>query len=138
MLKRNHKRLPAFTLMEALLTLSVVTFLALATSGSIKTIFSQIQTKLFFLEFEQVYRETQRLSASRQEETTLVIGSDFVENPLGRYPLPKTITPEKTLNIVFNQYGGNSSLAKVVFQTSEKRVTYQLYLGSGQYQKKTD
>lgn len=138
MLKRNHKRLPAFTLMEALLTLSVVTFLALATSGSIKTIFSQIQTKLFFLEFEQVYRETQRLSASRQEETTLVIGSDFVENPLGRYPLPKTITPEKTLNIVFNQYGGNSSLAKVVFQTPEKRVTYQLYLGSGQYQKKTD
>lgn len=138
MLKRNHKRLPAFTLMEALLTLSVVTFLALATSGSIKTIFSQIQTKLFFLEFEQVYRETQRLSASRQEETTLVIGSDFVENPLGRYPLPKTVTPEKTLNVVFNQYGGNSSLAKVVFQTPEKRVTYQLYLGSGQYQKKTD
>lgn len=138
MLKQNHKRLAAFTLMEALLTLSVVTFLALATSGSIKTIFSQIQTKLFFLEFEQVYRETQRLSASRQEETTLVIGSDFVENPLGRYPLPKTVTPEKNLNVVFNQYGGNSSLAKVVFQTPEKRVTYQLYLGSGQYQKKTD
>ncbi|WP_242258327.1 competence type IV pilus minor pilin ComGD [Streptococcus thoraltensis] len=136
--KLNTKKLKAFTLIEALLTLSVVTFLALTTSGSIKSIFNQVQTKLFFIEFEQVYRETQRLSASQGKQAVLRIGSNYVENPLGHYVIPNTIVPEKEQEIVFNKAGGNSSLAKVVFKTPGERVTYQLYLGSGQYQKKKD
>lgn len=138
MQKLRSKQVEGFTLIEALLTLSVITFLTLATSGSIKTIFNQVQNQLFFVTFEQVYRETQRLSASREKETVLRITDRYLENPLGRYPVPDTVTLEQERQLVFNQAGGNSSLAKIVFKTSEGRVIYQLYLGSGQYQKKKD
>lgn len=138
MQKLRSKHVEGFTLIEALLTLSVITFLTLATSGSIKTIFNQVQNQLFFVTFEQVYRETQRLSASREKETVLRITDRYLENPLGRYPVPDTVVLEKEQQLVFNQSGGNSSLAKIVFKASGERVTYQLYLGSGQYQKKKD
>ncbi|HEO6996582.1 TPA: competence protein, partial [Streptococcus agalactiae] len=32
--------------------------------------------------------------------------------------------------------GGNSSLAKIQFECYRKTVTYQLYIGSGNYRKK--
>lgn len=136
MQKLRSKQVEGFTLIEALLTLSVITFLTLATSGSIKTIFNQVQNQLFFVTFEQVYRETQRFSASREKETVLRITDRYLENPLGRYPVPDTVVLEKEQQLVFNQSGGNSSLAKIVLIASGERITYQLYLGSGQYQKK--
>ncbi|MEQ9764558.1 competence type IV pilus minor pilin ComGD [Streptococcus jiangjianxini] len=138
MLKLNLKKVGAFTLIEALITLSIITFLALTTSASLNSIFNQVQNKLFFMAFEQVYRETQRFSASQEKEAVLRIGSNYVENPLGHYAIPSAVVPEKEQEIVFNKAGGNSSLAKVIFKTPEERVTYQLYLGSGQYQKKKD
>lgn len=138
MSRLNSKTINAFTLFESLVTLSVVSFLTLSLGSSVREIFHQVERTLFLLEFEHVYRETQRLSVSQQKPTRLVIGPHAIENPLGRYPIPRSIIPEQNLTIVFNQTGGNSSLAKIVFKTPEGSVRYQLYLGSGQYQKKTD
>ena len=47
-------RLPirAFTLLESLVTLAVVTFLTLSLSGSVTGIFQQVETNLFYLRFD--------------------------------------------------------------------------------------
>ncbi|MGZ7254189.1 competence type IV pilus minor pilin ComGD, partial [Streptococcus pyogenes] len=49
--------------------------------------------------------------------------------------LPDSVQIEKPLSLRFQENGGNSSLAKVQFQTQDGLVTYQLYLGSGRYKK---
>lgn len=136
--KLKSKSIKAFTLFESLVTVSVVSFLTLCLGSSVRGIFHQVERTLFLMEFEQVYRETQRLSISQQKPTRLTIGPRAIENPIGRYPIPKSIVPEQNITIVFNQAGGNSSLAKIAFKTPKGSVRYQLYLGSGQYQKKTD
>lgn len=133
----NRKAVRAFTLLESLLTLSVVCLLTLSLNGSVKAIFHQVERSLFLMEFEHVYRETQRLSISQQQSLSLTVDTHTLEAPMGRYPIPKSIVPEQRVTVVFNPTGGNSSLAKIVFQTPEGKIKYQLYLGSGQYQKKT-
>ena len=69
------KRLPikAFTLLESLLVLFVVSFLLLGLSGSVRAGFNQFQEQLFFLEFERLYQETQRLSLAGHEKLSLEI-----------------------------------------------------------------
>ena len=54
------KQLPikAFTLLESLLVLFVVSFLLLGLSGSVRAGFNQVQEQLFFLEFERLYQES--------------------------------------------------------------------------------
>ena len=46
----------AFTLLESLVTLAVVAFLTLSLSGSVTGIFQQVETNLFYLRFEYLYR----------------------------------------------------------------------------------
>lgn len=58
-----------------------------------------------------------------------------VSNGYTSVSLPETITPLEHKHIVFDSAGGNSSLTKIQFQTADKIVTYQLYLGSGNYKK---
>ena len=45
-------QIKAFTLVETLLTLMIVSFIYLGLSGSIKTSFQQVEEKVFFAEFE--------------------------------------------------------------------------------------
>ena len=69
---------------------------------------------------------------------TLILKSEYISNGVEVLKIPKDVKLERNKTLHFDQAGGNSSLEKLVFQTSdEKRVTYQLYIGSGQY-KKTD
>ena len=53
----------AFTLLESLVTLAVVAFLTLSLSGSVTGIFQQVETNLFYLRSEYLYRDSQRLAA---------------------------------------------------------------------------
>ncbi len=52
----------AFTLLESLMTLAVVVFLTLSLSGSVTGIFQQVEINLFYLRFEYLYRDSQRLA----------------------------------------------------------------------------
>ncbi|MDU5578023.1 MAG: type II secretion system protein, partial [Streptococcus parasanguinis] len=52
-------QIKAFTLVETLLTLMIVSFIYLGLSGSIKTSFQQVEEKVFFAEFEHLYQESQ-------------------------------------------------------------------------------
>ena len=115
-------RIKAFTLLESLLALFVVSFILLGLSGSVQAGFNQVQEQLFFMEFEHLYQESQKLSVAGHEKIKLT----------------KTLQEHAPQTIQFDQAGGNSSLSKIVFQTEDKRVVYQLYMGNGKFKKTTN
>ncbi len=134
-MKLKNKTISAFTLLESLLTLGVSCFIIMMLSGSVSGIFQNVEEKLFFLSFENLYRDTQKLANTKQESLTLVVSSEKISNGITEVAVPQEITVDKTSQVIFDKNGGNSSLAKLTFQTSTKHVKYQLYLGSGRYKK---
>lgn len=126
-----------FTLLEGLLVLTLVTGLVMSLSGQVKPIFSQVRQELFFLEFEHLYKESQRLSQAKGQKISVTINQDTISNGLQEVDLPPDLQVSPQV-IEFDRDGGNHSLSKVVFQTDQKTVSYQLYLGSGKYKKTRD
>lgn len=132
-----HKRyrIKGFTLLESLLVLVVISFLTLALSGSVTSSFKAVEEKLFFLNFEQLYLDCQKLSSSQQEPVELYVTSHYISNGYQQLTLPSTVQVLEGQVIEFSANGGNSSLSKLQFQTASVQVTYQLQLGSGKYKK---
>jgi len=127
----------AFTLLESLLVLFVVSFLLLGLSGSVRVGFNQVQEQLFFLEFERLYQETQRLSLAGHEKLSLKISGRQISNGYQELDLPQTLQEHEQQVIQFDRSGGNSSLSKIIFQTEDRTVVYQLYMGNGKFKKTT-
>lgn len=125
----------AFTLLESLLTLGVVCFLALLLSGSVHTAFQVVQEQVFLLEFESLYKDSQELAARTQEKVALRIAGEEVSNGYRIISLPPNVSIVEEKTIVFQDDGGNSSLEKISFKMSHKTIKYQLYIGSGRYKK---
>ncbi|HFI0345728.1 TPA: competence type IV pilus minor pilin ComGD [Streptococcus suis] len=132
MLRRNNK---AFTLLESLLTLFVVSFLAVSLSGTVQTAFRSVQEEIFIWEFEAIYKDSQKLAASSHQTVNLAIGGQEVTNGHQTVQVPKKVEVLEEKTITFEENGGNSSLTKIRFRLSRKTVTYQLYIGSGRYKK---
>lgn len=137
-MKRLTKSCSAFTLVESLLTLAITSFLILSLSGVVATVFQSMEEKLFFLSFEHLYRDTQKMSAAYQESRELIISPSEVSNGEERLLVPPHIKPLETVRLSFDKGGGNSSLGKIRFQTQGRLISYQLYLGSGHYKKTED
>jgi competence protein ComGD len=116
-------------------TLTLLSFLLLSLSGSVQGVFRKSQETIFFLTFEQLYRDSQKLAISARQSLTLEIQEERISNGHQSISLPDSVQIEKPLSLRFQENGGNSSLAKVQFQTQDGLVTYQLYLGSGRYKK---
>ncbi|AUA18155.1 competence type IV pilus minor pilin ComGD [Streptococcus suis] len=132
MLRRKNK---AFTLFESLLTLLVVSFLAISLSRTVQTVFRSVQEEIFLWEFEAIYKDSQKLAASSQQKVNLAIGGQEVTNGYQAVEVPRNVEVLEEKNIKFEENGGNSSLTKIRFRLSQKTVTYQLYIGSGRYKK---
>ncbi|HEM5398389.1 TPA: type II secretion system protein [Streptococcus suis] len=132
MLRRKNK---AFTLFESLLTLLVVSFLAISLSGTVQTVFRSVQEEIFLWEFEAIYKDSQKLAASSRQKVKLAIGGQEVTNGYQAVEVPENVEVLEEKNIKFEENGGNSSLTKIRFRLSRKTVTYQLYIGSGRYKK---
>ena len=130
-------RLPirAFTLLESLVTLAVVAFLTLSLSGSVTGIFQQVETNLFYLRFEYLYRDSQRLAAAEGTNIELQLTKDKISNGRTSLSIPENIHLDKGQTLVFDAKGGNSSLSKIRFTSNKEVVTYQLNMGSGKYKK---
>ena len=120
-------QIKAFTLVETLLTLMIVSFIYLGLSGSIKTSFQQVEEKVFFAEFEHLYQESQKLALAKQTELDVELSA--------RKKIPDSITLQDPKTIRLDRAGGNSSLANLHFQTQRGVVTYQLSLGNGKIKK---
>ena len=137
-MKLEQLRIKAFTLLESLLVLFVMSFILLGISGSVQASFEQVEEELFFLEFEHLYQESQKLSAASQQKLRLTVAENQVSNGYRQIDFPKTVKIRQVQTIQFDQAGGNSSLSKISFQTKERTVSYQLYIGNGKFKKKTD
>ncbi|HEL2454821.1 TPA: type II secretion system protein [Streptococcus suis] len=132
MLRRKNK---AFTLLESLLTLFIVSFLAVSLSGTVQTAFRSVQEEIFLWEFEAIYKDSQKLAASSHQKVSLAIGGQEVTNGYQAVEVPRNIEVLEGKTITLEEDGGNSSLTKIRFRLSQKIVTYQLYIGSGRYKK---
>ncbi len=128
-------KIKAFTVLESLVALTIVSFLTISLSGSVNQIFSRVQESLFFLSFENLYRDTQKLSAIKQEDSELWLTGRTIRSTSGQLTLPETVELTTPMMLTFDQAGGNSSLKKLIFQTPYKEVRYQLYLGNGNFKK---
>ena len=133
--KLQQSRLKAFSLMDSLLTLLLISFLTLSLSGTVETVFRKSQENIFFLSFEQVYVDSQKLALSSRQEVVLKLEGNQISNGYQELVLPVSMRLVQPQTLYFQDKGGNSSLAKVQFQSSEGLVSYQLYLGSGRYKK---
>ena len=136
--KLAQLRIKAFTLLESLLALFVVSFILLGLSGSVQAGFNQVQEQLFFMEFEYLYQESQKLSVAGHEKIKLTISERNISNGYQQVEFSKTLQEHAPQTIQFDQAGGNSSLSKIVFQTEDKKVVYQLYMGNGKFKKTTN
>lgn len=125
----------AFTLLESLVTLAVVALLTLSLSGSVTGIFQQVETNLFYIRFEYLYRDSQRLAAAEGTNVELQLTKDKISNGRTSIYIPESIHLDKRRTIVFDAKGGNSSLSKIRFSSNKEVVTYQLNMGSGKYKK---
>lgn len=125
----------AFTLLESLMTLAVVVFLTLSLSGSVTGIFQQVEINLFYLRFEYLYRDSQRLASSEGSNVELQLTKNKVSNGRSSLLIPKSIHLGKGQTLVFDAKGGNSSLTKIRFSSDKEVVTYLLNMGSGKYKK---
>lgn len=121
--------------MESLLTLFVVSFLAVSLSGTVQTAFQSVQEEIFLWEFEAIYKDSQKLAASSHQTVSLAIGEQEVTNGYQAVQVPRKLEVLEEKVIQFEENGGNSSLTKIRFRLSRKTVTYQLYIGSGRYKK---
>lgn len=131
--KRQVKqfRIKAFTMLESLLVLGIVSLLALGLSSSVQSTFTAVEEQIFFMEFEELYRETQKRSLASQKKLNLILEENSVRNDYQKLTLPKGVQLQSNQSITFDKAGGNSSLASVRFQTRKEVVRYQLYLGNG-------
>ena len=130
--KRQVKqlRIRAFTMLESLLVLGIVSLLALGLSSSVQSTFAAVEEQIFFMEFEELYRETQKRSLASQQKINLMLERS-IGNGYQKLAIPKGIQLQSNQSITFDKAGGNSSLASVRFQTRKEVVRYQLYLGNG-------
>ena len=131
--KRQVKqfRIRAFTMLESLLVLGIVSLIALGLSSSVKSTFAAVEEQIFFMEFEELYRETQKRSLASQQKINLMLEETSIENGYQKLAIPKGIQLQSNQSITFDRAGGNSSLASVRFRTRKEVVRYQLYLGNG-------
>ena len=131
--KRQVKqlRIRAFTVLESLLVLGIVSLLALGLSSSVQSTFAAVEEQIFFMEFEELYRETQKRSVASQQKTSLNLDGQTISNGSQKLTVPKGIQAPSGQTIHFDRAGGNRSLAKVEFQTRKGAISYRLYLGNG-------
>ena len=116
----------AFTLLESLVTLAVVAFLTLSLSGSVTGIFQQVETNLFYLRFEYLYRDSQRLAAAEGANVELQLTKDKISNGKSSLVIPKSIHLDKEQTLMFDAKGGNSSLTKIRFSSTKTAIATRL------------
>jgi len=112
-------------MLESLLVLGIVSLLALGLSSSVQSTFAAVEEQIFFMEFEELYRETQKRSLASQQKMNLMLEERSIGNGYQKLAIPKGIQLQSNQSITFDKAGGNSSLASVKFQTRKEVVRYQ-------------
>lgn len=122
----------AFTLLESLLVLLIISFITTLFSLEIIQTVHLFKGELFVLQFENFYKRSQEEAALLQKSESLVAKNQelICED--------RSITIPKEVAVKFDDKGENSSLQKLTISLpyEKKFITYQLEIGSGKFKKK--
>ena len=130
-----NKEVSAFTYFESLLCLVITCFSVIILTTSVGTVFEKVTNNLFYIEFENFYRHSQKISILKRVAGTMVFKEKSISYHNETITLPDTIRLGFVNKVKINQFGGNHSLSKINFISSDETVTYTLNLGSGTYKK---
>ena len=135
-MKNVKFRIRAFTLLESLLVLFIVSFVLLLFTGSVKQSLHIVRGELFVLEFERLYIDTQHTAGLKGQRQSLQLVDKELRGDGRKIVLPVEVQMDE-FSLVFDEKAGNSSLKKlkIYLPYQEKTISYQLELGSGKYKK---
>jgi competence protein ComGD len=119
---------PAFTLMESLIVLALISGLLISMGGRYQQTVEKIAAETYLLEFEDTYQTTQRRALLTGQVQTLDVSA---------FPKSKVVELIQGAVVRFDHEGNNSDLQKIVFYipSQQKTVAYQVQMGSGRYKK---
>ena len=100
----------AFTLIESLLVLFIVSFCIIAFQFSCSTVLETIEEKIFYLSFEHFYMEEQELAVVKQEERTIRFENNQIVGKDVRLPIPRGTTGPDHVTLTFNKEGRERSV----------------------------
>ena len=93
-------------MLESLLVLGLVSILALGLSDSVQSTFAAVEEQIFFMEFEELYRETQKRSVASQQKASLNLDGQTISNGSQKLTVPKGIQAPSGQSITFDRTGG--------------------------------
>ena len=118
-------------MLESLLVLGLVSLLALGLSGSVQSTFAAVEEQIFFMEFEELYRETQKRSVASQQKTSLNLDGQTISNGSQNLTVPKGIQAHRDKVLHLTELGAIRPWLRLNFRPVKERFVYQLYLGNG-------
>lgn len=155
---RNTQTHRAFTLVETLLVLAVISCFSLLPVLAVKRWQEELAVAHFFSRFEKMLLVSQQIAIVEKYQTTLTVdrgkrmvtfatigtdgktGSDFEEDSFSEIIIPEAIyfkTADETRFSFSTQSGSPSALRKVSFYRKDKPITvsYQIQMGSARFEK---
>ncbi|WP_213536859.1 competence type IV pilus minor pilin ComGD [Lactococcus nasutitermitis] len=134
--RQQKLQIRAFTLVESLLVLGITSFVIIVFSSSLLQTIHIVRGELFVLRFENLYQNAQEDAGLLGENETILAKNKslFCENE--KIEVPDEVQ-FNDFNITFNEKGENSSLKKIQLNLpyENKKIIYQLEMGSGKYKK---
>lgn len=106
---------------ESLLVLGLVSIIALALSGSVQSSFAAVEEQIFFMEFEELYRETQKRSLASQQKTSLNLDGETISNGSQKLTVPKGIQAPSGQTIHFDRAGATRLWLRLNFKPARER-----------------
>ncbi|MGF7407117.1 competence type IV pilus minor pilin ComGD [Lactococcus lactis] len=127
----------AFTLLESLLVLLIISFITTLFSLEIIQTVHLFKGELFVLQFDNFYKRSQEDAALLQKSESLVAKNKELICEDRSITIPKEVEL-KDFIVKFDDKGENSSLQKLTISLpyEKKLITYQLEIGSGKFKKK--
>ena len=113
-------QIKAFTLVETLLTLMIVSFIYLAYRDRSRRAFSRWKKKYFFAEFEHLYQESQKIALARQTELDVEVTARKIQTPYQTVEIPDSVILQDPKTIRLDRAGGNSSWPMFTFRHREE------------------
>ncbi|AYG01964.1 type II secretion system protein [Lactococcus allomyrinae] len=134
--KHVNWQIRAFTLVECLLVLTVISFLTLIFSSVLTKTVHLVREELFVLQFENLYKNTQEDAALLSTREDFGVSHSFLTYENHRLKIPDDVIISD-FSIQFDEQGENSSLKKIkiLLPDEQKIVSYQLEMGSGKFKK---
>lgn len=131
-------RIKALTLLESLLVLFLCSSVLFLFSGSVKQSVRIARAEIFILQFERLYKDTQRMAGLKGQQQTLSAsnGTLYIQEEVLKVPEEVEIND---FSITFDQKSGNSSLQKItIFLPYQKKTSLINWkLESGNIRKKS-